>query len=273
MQEKFSHPGENGTLTKGRAVLLAILGIVLHLLFQLIPVPQPWGMSLQFFLAAVAGVLAVGGLAKSASRQILATGVPAWNPAVGYALAGAVVMQLPPILLNRGLFSAEINRQSAQILGLVPGETGTRLAVIIGSVIFAAVAEEILYRGLLYKGLRSFFSRDMTRQQAVNSAILLSSVLFAMLHPGTPLLWLIQTVGAAFWAWSYEKTGSLLVSVFSHSLANAWVFFTLLHGPYRAVEGNGFTLLMLILSPFVAAALTYVLGRWLLSSKIKGVRL
>jgi membrane protease YdiL (CAAX protease family) len=95
-------------------------------------------------------------------------------------------------------------------------ELPLRIIVIIAAVIVAPVFEEMLFRGLFQSMARSYFE---TRYGAWK-AILVSSVLFAMVHANAghwPSLFVLSLcIG-----YSYEKSGSLFRPIFIHATFNA----------------------------------------------------
>jgi membrane protease YdiL (CAAX protease family) len=95
-------------------------------------------------------------------------------------------------------------------------ELPLRIIVIIAAVIVAPVFEEMLFRGLFQSMARSYFE---TRYGAWK-AILVSSVLFAMVHANAghwPSLFALSLcIG-----YSYEKSGSLFRPIFIHATFNA----------------------------------------------------
>jgi membrane protease YdiL (CAAX protease family) len=76
---------------------------------------------------------------------------------------------------------------------------------------FVPVFEELLFRGMLQTTLRGYLARPWP-------AILITAVLFALLHPQThwPALFIL---GCAF-GYAYEKSGSLLRAIFFHAAFN-----------------------------------------------------
>jgi len=79
-------------------------------------------------------------------------------------------------------------------------------------VLFAApVWEEFIFRGVLYNGLRRSLGRD--------EAILVSALIFGLIH-GAVLAFLPIFLLAAFMAYAYERTGSLLAPIAMHFLYN-----------------------------------------------------
>lgn len=77
------------------------------------------------------------------------------------------------------------------------------------------VAEEIFFRGILY----GFF-----RRWGVLIALVISTLLFVMVHPMGSRIPLPQAVGGILFAWSYERTGNLLTPITIHVLGNMAIF-------------------------------------------------
>lgn len=86
-----------------------------------------------------------------------------------------------------------------------------RVLIIVIAVVIAPVLEELLFRGLFQSMLRGVAKNAWT-------AIILISVLFALLHPWThwPALFALSMC----LGYAYEKSGSLLRPIFIHSLFN-----------------------------------------------------
>ena len=78
-------------------------------------------------------------------------------------------------------------------------------------VILVPISEEILFRGMAYTALKNRFG--------VPGGILLSALLFSLLHQMVFYFVPIFLMGLAF-AYVYERTHSLLPTVFSHTLIN-----------------------------------------------------
>jgi len=97
-------------------------------------------------------------------------------------------------------------------------ETPLQLVLaVLAAVVLAPLAEELLFRGLLHRSLR-------TRLRIVPATIV-SSVLFAVVHVDValsqPLALVGLTVVGAVMAVAYERTGSLVVPVVIHAVHNA----------------------------------------------------
>lgn len=85
----------------------------------------------------------------------------------------------------------------------------------VAAVLVAPVAEELFFRGLLYRGLRGFWS--------ILPALALSGFCFGLFHLNLGVLIPFTLVGALF-AWSAEASGSLFTSIGAHMLVNGLAF-------------------------------------------------
>ncbi len=87
-----------------------------------------------------------------------------------------------------------------------------RIPIILLAVAIAPVAEELAFRGYLYGVIKRFFG-------AV-PALLLSGILFALIHLNLPSFFPLLVLASVF-ALAYELSGSLLVPMTMHALFNA----------------------------------------------------
>ena len=101
------------------------------------------------------------------------------------------------------------------------------IAVLLTVGILAPIAEELIFRGVIYSWLRTRLSMVL--------AIALNAGLFGMIHMGypLPLMALVALMGAVF-AWSFEKTGSLWVPIVLHMGQNSAVFIAIYATLYRS---------------------------------------
>ena len=90
---------------------------------------------------------------------------------------------------------------------------------LLGSVVFAPVFEELIFRGLLYGTLRT--------RLAWPPAALASALVFALAHGYGAAGFLSVFLSGVLWAWVYERTGSLLPAILAHVINNAAVALTL----------------------------------------------
>ena len=97
----------------------------------------------------------------------------------------------------------------------LPSNLGHVLLFFIVGGIIGPFTEEILFRGVLY----GFF-----RQWGAISAILLSTLAFALAHPVFPAIPITHIVGGLLFAMAYEVEKNLMVPITLHSLGNMAIF-------------------------------------------------
>ncbi len=94
---------------------------------------------------------------------------------------------------------------------------GQIVLAVIAAVVLAPLAEELLFRGLLYRSLK--------RRWRIVPATAVSSVLFAVVHVDVvfsqPLALVGLTLVGVVLAVAYERTGSLIVPIVIHAVHNA----------------------------------------------------
>jgi len=121
-------------------------------------------------------------------------------------VVGLLVFVLGPRVGVRPEFQ-EVLRES---LGLPPAALAV---VLVGAVVVAPVAEEILFRGFLYATLR--------RSLGPLAAIVLSSAIFSLLHSQLTAAPSLFVIGFLL-AYLYERTGSLVASISAHAANNLY---------------------------------------------------
>ncbi|HYA32436.1 MAG TPA: type II CAAX endopeptidase family protein [Candidatus Bathyarchaeia archaeon] len=98
--------------------------------------------------------------------------------------------------------------QSASVSGMLP-------LVLLSGVIIAPIAEEIVFRGYLYKAFRDRFRPSY--------AIVMSAALFSAIHLELLAAVPLFVIGVVL-AYVYEKTGNLMAPITLHVLNNAVAF-------------------------------------------------
>jgi membrane protease YdiL (CAAX protease family) len=98
--------------------------------------------------------------------------------------------------------------QAATVSGMLP-------LVFLSGVIIAPIAEEIVFRGYLYKAFRDRFRPSY--------AIVLSAALFSAIHLELLAAVPLFVIGVVL-AYVYEKTGNLMAPITLHVLNNAVAF-------------------------------------------------
>jgi len=191
-------------------------------------------------LAAVGGQLV--GLAAALGflrlRRIdLAAVVGATRPTGRLLLIGSGVgagMLVVASLVVAGLMRLTGSEQPAdQFLldELTRGGASTVLAFV-AAVVLAPIAEELLFRGLLFRAL--------LQHRSVHFAALVSSVVFAVVHIDVAVSQPIALVGLTLvgvaLAYAYERTGSLLVPIVGHAAFNGITLVVALVGDRLGIE-------------------------------------
>jgi len=125
---------------------------------------------------------------------------------VAFILAGIVGY---PIQQNFGVDpTQEALSVSAAVPNLLP-------IVFLSGVIIAPIAEEVVFRGYLYKAFRDRFKPSY--------AIVLSAALFSVIHLELLAAAPLFVIGVVL-AYVYEKTGNLMAPITLHVLNNAVAF-------------------------------------------------
>jgi len=102
-----------------------------------------------------------------------------------------------------------------QVLREMPAMgAGPRLTMAAIAVLVAPLAEEMLFRGVLFAAMRARFG--------FWAAALASSLVFGVVHLAPAQLLPLAALGMVL-AWMYERTGSLWPSVVAHTVQNAYV--------------------------------------------------
>jgi hypothetical protein len=126
---------------------------------------------------------------------------------VAYILADIIVAY--PIQQHFGVDpTQQALSQSATVSGLLP-------LILLSAVIIAPIAEEIVFRGYLYKAFRDRFKPWY--------AIIMSAALFSAIHL-EPLAAVPLFVIGVVLAYVYEKTDNLMAPIALHMLNNAVAF-------------------------------------------------
>ena len=141
-----------------------------------------------------------------------------WKPvpwswlAAGAGASAGIYVALISIQLLIGQITGDMNWLPAPLPLFTPSIPGFAASLVFGAVT-VPVAEEFLFRGVLYRWLRDRWGASV--------GIPLSALVFAMLHPpGAGATVQIFIIGMAL-AWFYERSGSLWPSMVLHGVNNA----------------------------------------------------
>lgn len=215
-------------LVRGAAlqvVLLAALYLVSTIADSAVLNALTWPWSNLFFLPML--LLARHHLVRPAGLRM--------RDALGLTLDRAAVGRLPVIvlaLIGLGLAGDWASGSVAARLGrvshwtewfdedMVWGGGGDAALGILSAVVAAPLFEEIIFRGLLFATFRRRFG-------LVVSA-LASALIFAVAH-GYGVIGLLSVLwSGVLWAWSYERTGSLVPAMLAHAAVNLLASLSLL---------------------------------------------
>jgi membrane protease YdiL (CAAX protease family) len=113
-----------------------------------------------------------------------------------------------------GLFAAGINPLTL-IRARLPTQTSDLILFFIVGGMVGPVAEELLFRGILYGFLRRW---------GVIVALVLSTLIFVLCHPVSHGIPVTRLLGGIVFAVAYEIGGSLIVPITIHALGNLAIF-------------------------------------------------
>ena len=136
------------------------------------------------------------------------------------ALVTGTILAVLPVMFALKLFSEMTLRklgwpledQRAVELILSCHSTGLKIYLGIFAVIIAPVAEEFLFRGLIFSGFK--------KAGWPVSGWLVTSLLFALIHGSAPIFLPLFAFALAL-TWLYEKTDGLLAPMLAHGAFNA----------------------------------------------------
>ena len=97
------------------------------------------------------------------------------------------------------------------VVAVVEGSAELKIAIFASAVIIAPIAEEVIFRGVIYTCLKRYSERYF--------AAVASSILFALIHANLASFAPLFVLGM-FFALAYEITGNLSVPVLMHSFFN-----------------------------------------------------
>lgn len=145
-----------------------------------------------------------------------------WRPTLlaSMALIGAGVVLDAGLALGGGWLQLDSHWTEWFDSDLAWGPAAAVAVTMFATVVLAPVFEEIIFRGVLYGSLRA--------RLGVAPSVVLSAFVFAFAHGYGAAGFASVFCSGALWAWTYERTRSLLPSIAAHMANNASVGFTLL---------------------------------------------
>jgi len=168
------------------------------------------------------------GIVRLVEIALLAAAAILWGnglPSVGLARASAGHGLMRGLLWSAGFglsaFIAFLILDAAGINGLslihtyLPRKPVNILLLFLVGGVIGPAAEEIFFRGILY----GFF-----RRWGVFVALIGSTLVFVLVHPGFPHIPVTQVVGGIIFAMAYEVEGNLIAPLTIHVLGNMAIF-------------------------------------------------
>lgn len=123
----------------------------------------------------------------------------------------------------------------------------------------APVAEELLFRGVLFRSLRDGFLGGMGKRSAVALGAIISGVIFGGIHVGggqDKFLPVLMVLGILL-ALAYQWSGTLYVPVAIHAINNA------LATGLNSNPSEDWIFVLIALGPFLAIASLWLIGRFI----------
>lgn len=102
---------------------------------------------------------------------------------------------------------------------LVWGSQAELLKTTMEVVVLAPIFEEIIFRGLVFSTLRAKFGFSIS--------MIGSAIIFALAHGYEPIAFLTVLWSGMLWAWTYERTGSVIPGMCAHAINNGLVVYFL----------------------------------------------
>lgn len=184
-------------------------------------------LAYQFLAAGVALSVASLIVPRLGSHlAVLGFRFPGWDAllrAAALVVPLLIGVALLTLLFNTLLpgFHVEGNAKQELMPGIHrPVSLAEEAVVFLWAAVEAPLVEEILFRGILYQGMRTFFARWMASPWAILCAALLSGFTFAFVHGQPHTLPILFFMGVIL-AYVFQYTRSLYASAVLHGVTNA----------------------------------------------------
>lgn len=133
-----------------------------------------------------------------------------WGPIIGWTFVLIVISIIIVVIMEMLL---GVGPENSKTDSLQSGMTLINLLIgFVSAAIISPLYEEIFYRGFLYRFLRSKFG--------VPIGMLSSSFIFMIVHIPTFNTLPINFVSGLVFAWTYEKSGSIVPAIMIHGMFN-----------------------------------------------------
>ena len=218
-------------------------------------------LALGLIQAAAYGLAIVAGLVlfqRGVSTRVALGVRPVRLATLGLAVVAGLALQLPLAEVGniaQELFPVPMEEQLRQHRLVTPDSALDALAILFAVVVVAPATEELLFRGLVLKGLRESYGPGF--------ALGLSSILFGLVH-GHPVAVVYATLAGLVLGAIALRTGSTLPALVVHASVNAMPVLL----PARVLPIDGFNTLgtdvyhlpLAVLLPAIAVAAAALYG-------------
>jgi uncharacterized protein len=170
--------------------------------------------------SASAGVITILMLALFLGRhgRVAAIGLDRWSQlsvgktiGIGFLMLAAAAAATF-IYSNYIVQNNELQAQTRQLIASIPHDWLNQTILFLTIAVFAAIVEEVLFRGLLQNGLK--------RRVGPAWAIVIAGLIFAAVHMQPMAFPILAILGMAF-GYLYHVTGSLRVNIALHLVNNS----------------------------------------------------
>ncbi|MTH54268.1 CPBP family intramembrane metalloprotease [Bacillus mangrovi] len=168
------------------------------------------GLAIALFLTAGVYVVAIRPH-KLSWRDI---GLRSFSPRYWIHIFGGTIALIAAsilILLLMSELGIGAENQKTKALESSPAQTAVLIGFVSAAVI-SPIYEEIFYRGFIYKWIRM--------KWGISAGILISSIIFTIVHIPTYNTLPVNFVSGVIFAWVYEKSGSVWPGIIIHALFN-----------------------------------------------------
>jgi membrane protease YdiL (CAAX protease family) len=163
------------------------------------------------------------------SLSTLGFRVPGWKTFIAAGLAYIpifLLVALAAALISK-LFPGFLQSNAREVLqGNQRLTVFQEILLLIWSSIQAPLTEEVLFRGIMFQGIREFFARRMPYGWAVFGGAVVSGLVFGLAHAEPHTLPILVLLGIAL-AYVFQYTQSLYCSALVHGINNFLAVLTL----------------------------------------------
>ena len=124
-----------------------------------------------------------------------------------------------PLVFGIGLITGFVHWQ--------PEWPQVALLFLLNNLLFTSLVEEAFFRGFIQKSLKEYWQNCSwgACSWGAYAALIIAALLFGLAHfAGGPEYMILAALAGGFYGWSYQRTGSIEMAVFSHWVLNTCHF-------------------------------------------------